>query len=263
MRAGGDAGDQAVRTCRRNQRHAGGQAVAAHSRGVGEGAEIEQIDEVGVGPEVRVGLERIGLDLGAGIEARHRRNRHHVERAPGRLARAPQRRKPVSGFEGRDGVEIAGALDDLPRHRKQGVGARFDQRLGRGVALGDPGSLVEQPRHLEERLDVELHYLGAESRQALEIGREGALRFDVAEEDTLTASRRADAKTRRRGEPWPRVRFRIGVRRVVTTPRSRQRREGVADGQRKDRGSCPACGTRERRRWSTARRDWASVRRSR
>ena len=49
---------------RRDQRHARGQAVArACPRDTAIAREIEQVDEIGVGPELRIERDRIGLDL--------------------------------------------------------------------------------------------------------------------------------------------------------------------------------------------------------
>ena len=94
------AREKAVSAGRADQRQARRQAVAAHAGGRGDGAEIEQVDEIGVGPEVRIEPDRIGLDLGDGIGARHRRDRHDVERRPGGRRPAAQGRQLVRRLEG-------------------------------------------------------------------------------------------------------------------------------------------------------------------
>ena len=103
---------QRCRPCaaRRDQRHARRQAVAAHSRGDGDGGEIEQIDEVRVGPEPRVEPHRIGQHLRDRVEARHRRHEHHVEAAPRRRRRPLQRGELIEGFEGARSRRICARL---------------------------------------------------------------------------------------------------------------------------------------------------------
>ena len=126
MRAGGYAGEKDVRARARDQRHARGQAVGAHPRGIGDRAEVEQIDEIGVGPELRVGLDRIGLDLGA------RKKRGIVGTAMMSNPATPPRsrasgRRACSPPRSRDRVEIARALDDLAGHRMQRLGPRLQE----------------------------------------------------------------------------------------------------------------------------------------
>ena len=76
--------------------------------------------------------------------------------AQARSRRAPQVGELVERLERRHRVEFPRALDDRAGHRMQRLGSRLDQRLRRGVALGDPRALVEQARDLGEGLEVEL-----------------------------------------------------------------------------------------------------------
>ena len=159
----------------------------------------------------------------------------------------------VGRLEGGDRVELARALDDLARHRMQRVGARLDQPLGRGVALGDPGALVEQPRDLEERLDVEFDERRAERgelrrrrrrRRARRRRRRGTRAAPGLGTPMRRLRRRGDETRARRAACCRRRRRRS--RRRPRTPRRRRRRRA-----RRSR-SCPACGRRARRRSPTS-----------
>ena len=60
------------------------------------------------------------------------------------------------------------AKDDLPRHRVHRLGRRLDHRARGEIALGDPGSVVEEPRRLVERRHVEFDDRRTEPCQAPE-----------------------------------------------------------------------------------------------
>ena len=96
-------------------------------------------------------------------------------------------------------------------------GSRLDQRLGRGVALGDPRAFVEQPRDLGERREVELDDRERRAPRPLDVAREGRLGLRVAEEHALVLARDADAQARggRRDSAGRGKRPRIGVGGVV------------------------------------------------
>ena len=79
-----------------------------------------------------------------------------------RFVRALKIGKPVKRLERRDCVEFARALNDCAGHGMQGVRIALDQRLGRCVAFGDPGTFVEKPRDFAEGLEVEFDDAGAE-----------------------------------------------------------------------------------------------------
>ena len=57
-----------------------GQAVGAERPGHGEGAEVEQVDEVRVGAELGVRADRIGVEIGERARARRGRHGEHVDR---------------------------------------------------------------------------------------------------------------------------------------------------------------------------------------
>ena len=166
------AGDETVGAGGRDQGHARRQPVAANARGNGDRAKVEQIDEVGVGPKPGIEADGIGLDLGDGVEARHRRNEHRIKFGPD-AARLPLLiREPVEGLERGNSVELARALDNRARDGMQSLGIALDQRLHRGVSLGDPWTFVERAGDLGERLEVELDDPRAERFGELNVARE-------------------------------------------------------------------------------------------
>ena len=93
-----DAGELRVAAAGRQQRNAERRAVGAQRDGNGDAGKVEQVDEVGVGAEPRVGTERVGLDLGHGGGGRHGRHHQRVD-ATQRLAR--QRAQLGQAVDGR------------------------------------------------------------------------------------------------------------------------------------------------------------------
>jgi hypothetical protein len=74
-----------------------------------------------------------------------------------------------------------------------GLGRRGDQRARRGIALGDPGTFVQQAGRLIEWLDIYVLDIGAEPRQPMECIGIIRSRTLIAEEDPLARARHADA----------------------------------------------------------------------
>ena len=91
---------------RREQRDAERRAVRAHRGRQREAAEIEQVDEVGVGAEPAVELDRIGEHLLDRVDGRHRRHQQRVDLAKDVVAHAAQLFELV---ERREGVDRARA----------------------------------------------------------------------------------------------------------------------------------------------------------
>ena len=199
---GGDAGEEAVGAGTGDERHARRQPIAAAAAGNRDCAKIEQVDEVGVGPEPGIEPHGIGFDLGDGIEARHRRNDHRVEFRPG-AARSPlPLGEPIQRLEGRNGVKLPRALDDRAGDGMKGFRIGLDQRLGRGIALGHPRSVVEHAGDLGEGLEVELDDAGAERLSEPNVLREGGRGVVVVEELKLIRAGNAKpnpARERRKG----------------------------------------------------------------
>ncbi len=105
------------------------------------------------------------------------------------------------------------------------------QILDHEIALGDPRPLIEQPRRLVERLEVELDQLSAERGPALQRIAVSGFRLPVAEEDQLSVARHAEAQIRgerRDRAERPVARERIGL---VWTRHHGERQRGVVDGQ--------------------------------
>src|SRR5277367_5662384 len=156
-----NAGDETVGASRPNQGYARRQSVATNARGNGDRAQVEQVHEVGIGPKPGIEADGVGLDLGDGVEARRGRNDHRIKFGPD-AARLPLLiREPIKRLERGDSVELARTLDNRASDGKQSVRIALDQRLGRGVALGDPRTFVERPGDLGEWFEVELDDMGA------------------------------------------------------------------------------------------------------
>ena len=151
------------------------------------------------------------------------------------IAHAPQFLELIEGSEGIGGRAVRAGEDHLPRHRMQRFRRGGDQRAGGEIALGDPRSLVEQPRRRVERLDVDLHDFGAESGEPRQRRVVGRFRRAIAEEQALTRQRHAELEPVRHRPDCvhrPRPRKRIGR---VGTGDHAQHRHRVVDGEREDR----------------------------
>ncbi len=59
-----DAGEHGIVPGRGDQRHSRRRAVGRQAGGDGERAEIEQVDEIGIAPEQRIGADGVGGHLG-------------------------------------------------------------------------------------------------------------------------------------------------------------------------------------------------------
>ena len=75
-----DGGQERIVAARREQRDAERDAVRPHRGRHGEPAQIEQVDEVGVGAEPAVELERIGQHLIDGVDGGRGRYEQCVDR---------------------------------------------------------------------------------------------------------------------------------------------------------------------------------------
>src|SRR5262249_59747740 len=120
------------------------------------------------------------------------------------IAHAAQLLEPVEGGEGIGGVAVRAAKNDLPGDGVKGFRRRGDQRAGGEVALGKPWSLIEEPRRLVERLDVDLDDRGAKGVKPRERRRISGGRCRVPEEQALAELGRAEPRTGGgRGGPPP------------------------------------------------------------
>ena len=111
------------------------------------------------------------------------------------------------------------------------------------IAFGDPRALVEQPRGLIKRLQIEFDQRGAERCPALKRLAIGFLRGAVAEENQLAVARHAETEffgKRGHCSERPVARKRIGA---VGSCHRRQRGHCVVDGEREHRNAVqrPAC----------------------
>ena len=105
------------------------------------------------------------------------------------------------------------------------------------IAFGDPRALIEQPRGLIKRLEIEFDQRGAERCPALKRLAIGFLRGAVAEEDQLAVARHAQSQLAgKRGHrsQRPVARKRIGA---VGSRHRRQRGHRVVDGEREHRNA--------------------------
>ena len=168
MEHAADAGELRVVSRRRQQRDAERNAVGAHRGRQRQAAEVEQVDEIGVGAEPAVELDRIGQHLRGRVGGRRRRQHHRVEvrqRRARRCAAAPAADRARRRYRPRSAARRRG---DLARHRMDRIRRGRQQVADHQIALGDPRSFVEQPRGLVERFEIELDQRGAERGPALE-----------------------------------------------------------------------------------------------
>ena len=176
----------------------------------------------------------VGLHLGDRVGTRNRRNQHDVEVGPDALRAPFAVGELVEGFERRNRVELARALDDAARHRVERARIAFDQRLDRRVALGDPGSFVEPAGDLGERFEIEFNEAGAEPFNSGDVAGECRLGFEVAEEVALAGARDADPEASGQGgEDRGGKAARIGVGLVIAVRRLKDG-ESVVDVERED-----------------------------
>ena len=198
----GNASDETVGASGRDQGHTRGQPVTANARWNSDRAQVEQVDEVGIGPKPGIETNGIGLDLGDGVEARRCRNEHRVEFGPDAASSSAFDREPIKSLERGDSVELARALDNRTGDWKQRFRIALDQRLRRGVSLGDPWTFVERLRDFGEWLEVELDDPGAERCGELNVARERVRGVGVIEELPLIRAGNAQpkpARERRKG----------------------------------------------------------------
>ena len=220
----------------REQRDAGWRAVGAHRRRHREPAQIEQVDEIGVGAEPAVELDRIGQHLLDGVDRRHGRQHQRVDRAEDVVAHAAQFLELVERREGIGRGRARAVEDDRARHRMDRVRRRREQRADREIALGEPWAFVEQPRGLVERLDVDLGDGGAELGEPRQRVLVGLRRLAVAEEHALAGERHAEphaARHRLRSTPSG-CGARIGIG-GVGAGHGGERRHRVVDREREHR----------------------------
>ena len=219
----------------RQQRDAERRAVGMHRGRQREPAQLQQVDEIGVGAEPAVELDRIGQHLRDRVDGRHRRQQQRIDRGKHVVAHAPQSFEPVEGLERIDRARPRACQDDLAGDRMHGLGRRSDQRARRDVALRHPGPLVEQARRLVERLHVDLDDGGAEPGEMRDRRLVGGGRTAVAEEHALARRRHAQPDAVRHGaQASERTRTRIGIGRVGAG-QHRERRKRVVGGEREHR----------------------------
>ena len=151
---------------RRQQRDAERDAVGAHRGRQRQAAQIEQVDEIGVGAEPAVELDRIGQHLRDRVDGRRGRQHQRVDAGKDALADAAQPLQPVQRRKRVGGGEPRARGGDFARHRMDRVGRRRQQIADHQISLGDPRPFIEQPRRLVERLDVDLDQRGAERRSS-------------------------------------------------------------------------------------------------
>ena len=121
MKDAAERGERGVVACERDQRHAERRAVPAHRRRHGERAEIEQVDEIGIGAKPAVEPDRVGHDLLDVIDGGHGRQQQRVDLAKDVIAHAAQFLELIEGGERIDGGRARAAEEDLPGDRVQGL----------------------------------------------------------------------------------------------------------------------------------------------
>ena len=156
-------------------------------------AQIEQVDEVGVGAEPAVELDRVGQHLLDGVDRRRGRQQQRIDAAGtprrGRGAALPACRRPRTRRR-RSAARPCRMISWVTGWIESGDDASSD--LQHDVALRHPRPFVEQPRGLVERLDVDLDDLRAERGRARHRRVVGAGRGAIAEEHALAGDRHAE-----------------------------------------------------------------------
>ena len=182
---------------RRDQGDAGREPVRAEAAGHSEGAQVEQVHEVGVGPQQSVGPDRVGGEFRARHGARVGRHGEHVDAVPERVGGSAQLFQAVPGGEGVRRAERLGPGDHRAGRGVQRLGVGLQQRADRLVAFGDPGTIVEERRHREHRCEVDgpraAHQLGEVREARVERG----FRQAVAVEPAAARVRHAEAQSGR------------------------------------------------------------------
>ena len=147
-----------------------GKAVGAHAGGKGDGCEVEEVNEVGVLAEVAVALDGIGGDLFDGVGARGCGEQKEVDLLPDGTGLAAKLFEFVGGVEGIDGRVIGGAGDDLPDGGVHVCGVLLDEVGDGAVALGNPGTFVEETGDGEEWGQVDFNGFAAEFFECVDRG---------------------------------------------------------------------------------------------
>ncbi len=169
-----------------------GMPSGAHRGRQRQAAEVEQVHKIGVGAEPAVEFDRIGQHLRGRIGGRRRRQHHRVETGKDALGRAPQRLQAIERGERIGRRQPRAGRGDLARDRVNRIRRGRQQVADHEIAFGDPRPLVEQPRGLVKRLEIEFDQRGAERCPALKRLAIGFLRGAVAEEDQLAVARHAE-----------------------------------------------------------------------
>ncbi len=207
-------------------------------------ARSSRLTKIGVAAEVGVERDRIGLELGHRVDARHGRHREAVDLVEDRRGGALEVGQLVHGLEGADRGEALGAADDLERHRVErlGLAPRSAAWWPRSARPPTGPRRAAAPPHGSGSKSSSTS-VGAQRPQPLEVGGIGGFGMRVAEELAL---RRASARRRgglAAGRP---ASARQGARIGIARRRSRRRRPRprAARSARRARRSrwCRACG---------------------
>jgi hypothetical protein len=84
------------------------------------------------------------------------------------VAQGFQRLQPVLGAEGLHAADGWGLGQHGANHRQHGLGILRHQFTGHAVALGHPGTFIQQARRFKERRQVQLHRLAAQALELLD-----------------------------------------------------------------------------------------------
>ena len=161
---------------------------------------FEQVDEVGIGPEVGIGRDRIVDQVLHRVEGRDRRHAQHVEPGQHRLGQPRQLLQPVHPAKGIRRAQAFRLADDLAGDRQDGLGVGLQQVLDHRIALGHPGAVVKHGRHGIEAARNRPRRCARPRRAA---GRTAASKRRrlrrVAKEPDASGAGDADPQDRRRG----------------------------------------------------------------
>ena len=236
MQRGAEPGETRLGEGRADQRHADRPAIGAEAGRHGQGREVADIDEIGVGAEPAVRRHRLRRQVGQRRRAGRGRQQQDVgpgEQQPGQAARLGGGVEIVPGI---DGALVQPGFQDAARDRVDRLRLRRQQVAQRRGALRHPGAVIEAAGDRQEGRDIDA---GDGAAQRLGPRQGGVVQRGIvrAVEDQLLRQRCGQPPGRlrhRRGAPAGRGRAGIAVGRGGARHHL-QHRAGIGDRQREDR----------------------------
>ena len=135
------------------------QAVLHCAGGHRNGGIVEHVHEVGVIAQIRVALDRFGVQLVQGDRSRVGRREDAVDPSHDAVADGLELLQPILRAKQLNCGGAGRLFQDSLDHRQHGVRLLLDQLAGDAVTFCDPGPLIQQARCFKERLEIDLDWL--------------------------------------------------------------------------------------------------------